>query len=27
MLISTLIFMFTITLVIWQPKGLRVGWS
>ncbi|NVL26306.1 hypothetical protein F2S73_03065, partial [Pseudomonas syringae pv. actinidiae] len=27
MLIATLIFLFTITLVIWQPKGLGVGWS
>ncbi|PHN49701.1 arsenic transporter [Pseudomonas amygdali] len=27
MLIATLIFLFTITLVIWQPKGLSVGWS
>jgi arsenical pump membrane protein len=27
MLIAALIFLFTITLVIWQPKGLGVGWS
>jgi arsenical pump membrane protein len=27
MLIAIAIFLFTITLVIWQPKGLGVGWS
>ncbi|MBM7060112.1 arsenic transporter [Pseudomonas sp. UL073] len=27
MLIAVAIFLFTITLVIWQPKGLGVGWS
>ncbi|MDF2642694.1 MAG: arsenical pump rane protein [Pseudomonas sp.] len=27
MLPAVLIFLFTITLVIWQPKGLGVGWS
>ncbi|WP_268797202.1 arsenic transporter [Pseudomonas huanghezhanensis] len=27
MLTAALIFLFTITLVIWQPKGLGVGWS
>ena len=27
MFIAFAIFVFTITLVIWQPKGLGVGWS
>lgn len=27
MLIASLIFLITIVLVIWQPKGLGVGWS
>ena len=27
MLIASLIFIFTITLVIWQPRGLGIGWS
>jgi arsenical pump membrane protein len=27
MLIAIAVFVFTLTLVIWQPKGLGVGWS
>ncbi|MEG1042973.1 MAG: ArsB/NhaD family transporter, partial [Pseudomonas sp.] len=27
MLMASLIFLLTITLVIWQPRGLGVGWS
>ncbi|KAB0550704.1 arsenic transporter [Pseudomonas argentinensis] len=27
MLIAAAVFAFTLTLVIWQPKGLGVGWS
>jgi len=27
MLTAALIFLFTLTLVIWQPKGFGVGWS
>lgn len=26
-IIATIIFLFTITLVIWQPKDLSIGWS
>jgi len=27
MLVAFTVFVFTLTLVIWQPKGLGVGWS
>lgn len=27
MLIATAVFVFTLVLVIWQPRGLGVGWS
>ena len=27
MLIAFLIFLATIVLVIWQPRGLGIGWS
>ena len=27
MLVATAVFLFTLVLVIWQPKGLGVGWS
>lgn len=27
MLVALLIFLFTIVLVIWQPRGLGIGWS
>lgn len=26
-IIATIIFLFTLTLVIWQPKNLSIGWS
>ena len=27
MVVAFLIFAVTITLVIWQPRGLQIGWS
>ncbi len=27
MVVALLIFLFTIVLVIWQPRGLNIGWS
>jgi arsenical pump membrane protein len=27
MLAASVIFLVTITLVIWQPRGLNIGWS
>lgn len=27
MVVASIIFLFTIVLVIWQPRGLNIGWS